>query len=80
MKTTISIPDGDFEIAEQVAQELGVSRSELYANAVREYVARKRRENVTERLDEIYGDGKVSSGMDPSLAKLQGLSLPKEDW
>ncbi len=80
MKTTISIPDDDFEAAEQVALELGLSRSELYANAIREFIARKQRKDVTERLDQIYGDGSISSKLDPSLAKLQGLSLPREEW
>ena len=80
MKTTISIPDEDFDAAEQVAEELGLSRSELYANAVREFVARRRRQDVTDRLDELYGDRAVSSRLDPVLAKLQSLSLPKEDW
>ena len=80
VKTTISIPDEDFDAAEQVAEELGLSRSELYANAVREFVARRRRQDVTDRLDELYGDRAVSSQLDPVLAKLQSLSLPKEDW
>ena len=80
MKTTISIPDDDFEAAEQIAKELGVSRSELYANAVREFVARRQRQDVTDRLDQLYGDGSVSSQLDPALARLQGLSLPREEW
>jgi len=71
-KTTISIPDEDFEAAEQIAEEPGVSRSELYANAVRELVARRRRQDVTDRLDRLYGDGFVSSELDPALAELQG--------
>jgi len=49
-----------------------VSRSELYANAVRELVARRRRQDVTDRLDRLYGDGFVSSELDPALAELQG--------
>ena len=80
MKTTISIPDDDFEAAEQIAKELGLSRSELYANAIREFTARQRREDVTERLDEIYADESLSSALDPALAKMQGLSLLKEKW
>ena len=80
MKTTISIPDDDFEAAEQIAEELGLSRSELYANAVREFTAKRRREDVTKRLDQIYGDESISSAMDPALAKMQAMSLPKEKW
>ena len=80
MKTTISIPDDDFEAAEQVAKELGLSRSELYASAVRDFIARRERQDVTEQLNRLYGDNQTSSRLDPVLEKLQGLSLPKEDW
>ena len=80
MKTTVSIPDEDFEAAEQVAGDLGLSRSELYANAVREFVARKQRQDITERLDQIYEDGAASSQLDPVLAKMQNLSFTQENW
>lgn len=80
MKTTISISDGDFEAAERVAGKLGPSGSELYANAVRESVARTERQGVTERLDALYGNGAVDSRLDPTLAKLQGMSSSQEDW
>ena len=78
MKTAISIPDDLFEAAEKAAKHLGVSRSELYANAVREFVERYRRDNVTEKLNEIYAA--EDSGLDPVLEQLQASTLPKEDW
>ena len=78
MKTAISIPDDLFEAAEKAAKNLGVSRSELYANAVREFVERYRRDNVTEKLNEIYAA--EDSELDPILEQLQGSTLPKEDW
>jgi metal-responsive CopG/Arc/MetJ family transcriptional regulator len=78
MKTAVSIPDEVFEAAEKAAKRLGVSRSELYANAVREFVERYRRENITERLDEVYAD--AEQGLDPNLGLLQSRSLSKEDW
>jgi predicted transcriptional regulator len=53
VKTAISIPDEVFEAAERAAKKLGVSRSELYAKAVREFVERYRRDKITEKLDEI---------------------------
>lgn len=80
MKTTISIPDEDFEAAEQVARELGLSRSELYSSAVRDFIARRAQLDVTERLDQIYGEQGADSRLDPVLAKLQGLTLPREEW
>jgi hypothetical protein len=38
VKTAISIPDEVYEAAEKLADELKMSRSELYARAVSEYV------------------------------------------
>ena len=78
MKTAVSIPDEVFEAAEKAAKRIGVSRSELYANAVREFIERNRRENITEKLDEIYGN--AEQGLDPNLELLQSKSLSKEDW
>ena len=40
MKTAISLPDDLFDSADELAQQLGVSRSELYARAVAEYLAK----------------------------------------
>ena len=53
MKTAISIPDDVFADAEQLAHELKKSRSRLYGDAVREYVARHSAESITESLDRL---------------------------
>ena len=78
MKTAISLPDEVFEAAEELAEELGVSRSHLYALALTEFVEQHRRDEVTERLDAIYGGS--DSTLDPALADLQHRSLPPEEW
>ncbi len=80
MKTAVSIPDEVFEAAERAAKKLGMSRSELYANAVREFIEHYRRENVTEKLNEVYADNESASELDRGLEALQALSLEKEDW
>lgn len=80
MKTAISIPDKIFEAAEKAAKKLGMSRSELYVNAVREYVDRYGREDVTAKLDAIYSDPRSDSSIDEGLATAQRGSLPREDW
>lgn len=80
MKTAISIPDKVFEAAERAAKKLGVSRSELYANAVREFIERYRRENVTEKLNKVYAEDESVSKLDRRLEALQTRSLEKEDW
>jgi len=80
MKTAISIPDEVFLAAEQAAKSLGVSRSELYATAVREFVERYRREDVTQKLNQVYAADESVSRLDERLQAMQSLSLDKEDW
>jgi len=53
MKTAISIPDDLFEDAERLARTLKKSRSRLYGDAVREYVARHSGDQVTQALDQM---------------------------
>lgn len=79
MKTAISIHDEIFEAAERTAKSLGMSRSELYARAIAEFIEQCSRDRVTERLNEVYGDDGPSSDLDEALAALQFHSLSAED-
>ena len=79
MKTAISIRDEIFEAAERTAQEMGISRSELYARAVKEFVARHSDRRVTERLNAVYGTDESTSALAGGLEALQFHSLPTED-
>ena len=78
MKTAISIPDQLFTEAEKTAKRLGISRSELYASAVREYVKSHMAEEITEKLNLVYSA--EESSLDPKLGALQSRSLDSEDW
>ena len=78
MKTAISIPDQIFSAAEQTAKRLGVSRSELYASAVRDYIEPHVSEEITERLNHVYSA--EESSLDTSLQSMQLNSLDREDW
>jgi len=78
VKTAISIPDEVYRAAERVARKLRVSRSRLYAEAIREFVSRTEGRNVTEKLNEVYA--KRPSRTDPILARLQWASLEREEW
>ena len=80
MKTAISIPNAIFEEAERVAKRRGLSRSELYANAVDEYVKSERFLGVRERLDAVYSRDGQESRVDPALAAMQWASLDQDDW
>jgi hypothetical protein len=57
---------------------MGISRSELYATAVAEYLAKHRDEDVTSRLNEVFAD--ESSGMAPVLRSAQARSVSSAEW
>lgn len=78
MKTAISIPDKLFRSADALAKRLGISRSELYANAVTDFLSRHQGRQVTARLDAVYGE--EDSSLSPSLIRLQVKSLSHEEW
>ena len=78
MKTAISIPDDLFQAADELANELGVTRSKLYATAVSDYLARRRDERITELLDEVYRE--QPSQLAPELRRMQGRSLAADEW
>jgi metal-responsive CopG/Arc/MetJ family transcriptional regulator len=80
VKTAISIPDAVFEEAERLARRRGWSRSQLYANAVADYIKGERFLGVRERLDHVYAQAPGESELDPLLAQAQARSLPKEKW
>jgi HSP90 family molecular chaperone len=56
MKTAISLPDVVFFEAEETAQNLGISRSALFLNALTEYLKKNSRKNITQKLNEVYND------------------------
>jgi metal-responsive CopG/Arc/MetJ family transcriptional regulator len=78
MKTAISIPDSIFQAAETAARRLSMSRSELYAKAVQEFVAAHCRADVTEKLNQVYSE--KTPGLDPALSRMQSLSLDDAPW
>jgi demethoxyubiquinone hydroxylase (CLK1/Coq7/Cat5 family) len=57
VKTAISLDESLFREAEEWAGKLGVSRSQLFARAVEEYVRRHENEELVRRLDEAHADG-----------------------
>jgi len=53
MKTAVSIPDDLFRKADELASRMGKSRSEVYRDALADYVSRRDPGAVTRALDEI---------------------------
>lgn len=72
------MPDELFRLAEAAARRLRVSRSELYANAITEYLKRRQDNAITERLNQVYA--RRSAKVDPGLHRAQMKSLRNEEW
>ena len=53
MKTAISLPEDIFKKADRLALRLRKSRSELYREAVAEYVARHDVDSITEAMNRV---------------------------
>jgi len=53
MKTAVSIPDDLFRKADELAGRMGKSRSEVYRDALADYVSRRDPGAITRALDEI---------------------------
>ena len=51
MKTAVSIPDDVFEGAERLARRTNRSRSRLFSDALKEYLARHTPDKVTEAMN-----------------------------
>lgn len=78
MKVAISLPDPVFRAAETLARRLRKSRSQLYAEAIAEYVGARGAKALTAKLNSVYG--KESSGADPVLKYAQIERLCREAW
>jgi metal-responsive CopG/Arc/MetJ family transcriptional regulator len=78
MKTAISIPDPLFQAAEQYAQDKGLSRSELYARALKHYLEAFRYHGITEALNDLYSN-EVST-LDTGYSAAQQNIFQKEEW
>ena len=78
MKTAISLPDKLFESTDALAKRLGLSRSQLIATALTEFVAKHRGRDVTRRLDAVYS--REASALDPATRRLQARALGTDPW
>lgn len=55
MKTAISLPDELGHAADLFAAQRDMSRSELYAKALAEYLQRHKHEDLTEKINTVLG-------------------------
>jgi metal-responsive CopG/Arc/MetJ family transcriptional regulator len=78
MKTAVSIPDEVFKGAERLARRTRKSRSQLFADAVKEYVARHAADDVTEAMDRVCAE--VGDSKDDFLSLAARRVLERTEW
>lgn len=65
--------------ADEAARDLGLSRSRLISDALREYLQKRRRTLITEQLDRVYSN--VPSVTERRLVRKLRTKLPaKDQW
>lgn len=78
MKTAVSIPDDIFERAERLAERERRSRSDVYAAALAEYVARHAHDEVTDAMNRVWDE--VGEHDDAFLAAAARRLLAHVEW
>lgn len=78
MKTAISIPDELFSRAEELARQTGKSRSQLYQEALSEYLLRRDPGGITQAMDEALAE--IDPHADVWLAEAGRRALERSEW
>ncbi len=78
MKTAISIPDDVFKGGERLARRTRKSRSQLYVDALKEYLARHAPDEVTEAMNRACAE--VGEPADPFVSAAARRILERTEW
>jgi hypothetical protein len=81
MKTAISVPDEVFSQVESRAAELGISRSEFFARAARQYLDLLANASITQQIDAALDvAGADDSGHVATTAGRAFLAAVDDEW
>jgi len=78
MMTAVSLPDDVFQKAERQARRTRKSRSQLYAEALSEYLARHAPDEVTESMNRVVDQLKQPT--DPFVSAAARRVLERSEW
>ncbi len=78
MKTAVSIPDEVFNEAERFARKSRKSRSQVYSEALREYVARHSQDSITEAMDRVCDE--LGDQSEPFVSAAARRILERSEW
>lgn len=78
MKTAVSIPDEVFEAAERLVEKLQTSRSQLYARALEEFLARHDENQVTHAINKVMDS--LEEPVEPFVREAGKQALKRVEW
>jgi antitoxin MazE6 len=78
MKTAVSLPDPVFRAAERHAKRTRKSRSQLYAEAIAEYLTRHSPDEVTEAMNRTVDQ--LGPDTDPFMTRAGRRILERTEW
>ncbi len=78
MKTAVSIPDEVYEGAERLARRTKKSRSRLFSDALKEYLARHAPDEVTEAMNRACAE--AGEAKDPFVSSASRRILERSEW
>ena len=78
MKTAVSIPDDVFEGAERLARRTKRSRSRLFSDALKEYLARHAPDKVTEAMNKACAE--IGDAEDAFVSTVTRRVLEQSEW
>ncbi len=78
MKTAVSIPDDVFEGAERLARRTNRSRSRLFSDALKEYLARHTPDKVTEAMNTTLAQ--IGEEKDSFVSSAARTVLERSEW
>ena len=82
VKTAISMPEGLFKELEAAAEEMQLSRSKVFALAVKEFLRERENRRMLEQLNRVYGvepdeeERNLAKAMKTRLRRL----MAREEW
>jgi predicted transcriptional regulator len=78
MKTAVSLPDEVFKCADRLARKMKKSRSQLYAEAIAEYLALHDADEITAAIDRVC---EATGGeYDPAVRTAARRTLEDVEW
>jgi predicted transcriptional regulator len=77
VKPAISVPDNLLQAVDQYAERTGVSRSEVYARAVKQFLETLEAEESLRRFNEIYAE---AASADPALTAAARVIFRRDEW